>query len=91
MIETQCDSCNDWTMGCPLFSSLCLWLVSPVTLVFMSQSLGMYLITMLNFKRIDINWLFCVIDKFMIMMLTSAVRFCILLHILCNSNISGIC
>jgi len=43
--------------------------VSPVTLVFMSQSFGMYLITMLSLKQIDINWLFCVIDKFMIMML----------------------
>jgi len=87
MTEAQCDSCNDWTMGCPLFSSLCLWLVSPVTLVFMSQSFGMYLVTMLSLKEIDINWLFCVIDKFMIMMLTSAVRFCIPLLIIRNSDI----
>jgi hypothetical protein len=78
-------------MGCLLFSSLCLWLVSPVTLVFMSQSFGMYLITMLSLKHIEINWLFCVIDNFMIMMLTSAVRFRIQLLILHNSNISGTC
>jgi hypothetical protein len=29
-----------------LFGSLCSWLVSPVTLVFMSQSFGLYLITL---------------------------------------------
>jgi hypothetical protein len=30
-------------------------------------------------------------ERFMIMMLTSAIRFCIPLHILCNSDISGTC
>jgi hypothetical protein len=46
MTEAQRDSYNGWTMSCPPFSKLCLWLVSPVTLVFMSQYFGMYLIAM---------------------------------------------
>jgi len=62
-------------MGCPLFSSLRLWLVSSLTLVFMSQSFGMYLIIMLSLKQIDINWLFCVINKFMIICWLSLLDF----------------
>jgi hypothetical protein len=46
MTDARHDSYNGWTMGCSPFGRLSLWLVSPVTLVFMSQSFGMYLITM---------------------------------------------
>jgi len=46
MTEARRDSYNGWTMGCLPFGGLCLWLVSPVTRVFMRQSFGMYLIAM---------------------------------------------
>jgi len=46
MTEARRDSYNGWTMGCPPFGRLFLWIVSPVTLVFMSQTFGMYLIAL---------------------------------------------
>jgi hypothetical protein len=44
MTEARRDSYNGWIMGCPPFSRFCLWLVSHVTIVFMSQTFSTYLI-----------------------------------------------
>jgi hypothetical protein len=63
MTEARRYDCNCRTTGVHCFIGLDLRLVSPVTLVFMSQSFTMYLIIMLNPKHIDINWLFCVMDN----------------------------